>query len=182
MKLKNKIILAGLGLTALTGAVSCEDQLEVVNPNLQTTESFGKTASDLEEVVIACYNHIRMEGTYARVGYFFDVIGGDELNSYSDNDWWRGHDYLNVTPTADLTSWVLRDYSFAVNACNEVLYGLEQSGLDPESDKYKQIKGQALFIRGHCYYELGCYYGTCPMITDYSVYGDLDKMYVSNSS
>ena len=48
--------------------VSCEDKLDVSNPNQQTTSTFGNTAEDLEENVIAAYNHIRMEGTYARVG------------------------------------------------------------------------------------------------------------------
>lgn len=181
MKLIHKIIVAGLGLPFMFGATSCDD-LDVVNPNLPTTEEFGKSATDLDEVIIACYNHIRMEGTYARVGYLFDVLGGDELNSYSDNDWWRGHDYLNAPSTNEISGWVLRDYSYAINACNEALDAVEKIGLDPNSDKYKEIKGQALFIRGHCYYELACYYGSCPMITDYATYSDLDKMYVKNST
>ena len=66
MKLKN-IMLAGLGLTSLMGATSCEDQLDVVNPNQQTTATFGASGSELDEVVTACYNRIRIEGTFARM-------------------------------------------------------------------------------------------------------------------
>ena len=65
-----------LGVGTLT---SCEDKLEVTNPNQQTAATFGFTAEDLEENVIAAYNHIRMEGTYARVGYTIDVCRGDEV-------------------------------------------------------------------------------------------------------
>ena len=57
-------LLLGLGMF-----VSCGEKLELVNPNQQTTQTFGFNAEDLEESVIAAYNHIRMEGSYARVGY-----------------------------------------------------------------------------------------------------------------
>ena len=67
-------LLLGLGMMT-----SCEDKLDVSNPNQQTTSTFGNTAEDLEENVIAAYNHIRMEGTYARVGYTLDVCRGDEV-------------------------------------------------------------------------------------------------------
>ena len=76
MKLKNIYLIAlavvGCAVTA------CEDELDVVNTNQQTSGSFGYTASELEEAVIACYNHTRMEGSYARVGYNIDVCRGDE--------------------------------------------------------------------------------------------------------
>ena len=64
MKLYNYSFALLLGIGTLT---ACEDKLEVTNPNQQTTGTFGFTSSDLEECVIAAYNHIRMEGTYARV-------------------------------------------------------------------------------------------------------------------
>ena len=60
----------------LLGAASCEDALNVRNPNNQTTYDFGNTKADLEEAVIACYNRIRLEGTFARVGYTMDAVRG----------------------------------------------------------------------------------------------------------
>ena len=75
MKLYKISLALFLGLGAMT---SCSDKLELTNPNEQTSGTFGFTANDLEESVIACYNHIRMEGTYARVGYNIDVMRGDE--------------------------------------------------------------------------------------------------------
>ena len=51
------VLLLGLGMMT-----SCDDKLDVSNPNQQTTSTFGNTADDLEENVIAAYNHIRMEG------------------------------------------------------------------------------------------------------------------------
>lgn len=59
MKLNKYSLVLVLGLSTLA---SCSDKLELVNPNQQTSSTFGFNADDLEESVIAAYNHIRMEG------------------------------------------------------------------------------------------------------------------------
>ena len=74
MKLYNISLAMLLGISTLT---SCSDKLNVENPNEQTTANFG--VDELEENVVAAYNHIRMEGSYARVGYTIDVTRGDEV-------------------------------------------------------------------------------------------------------
>ncbi len=151
----------------LAGSTACDDQLDVVNPNQQTTLTFGTTSSELDEVILACYNRIRIEGTLARVGYLYDVVAGDEVNSYSDNDWWRPYDYCSTTSPSDGPDWPFRDWYYTINTCNQALYYLGNSGLDTESDTYKKVKGQALFIRGLAYYELATYYQDVPLITSY---------------
>ena len=78
MKLYKLSLALFLGLGAMA-TTSCEDKLDVTNPNQQTTGTFGFNADDLEECVIAAYNHIRMEGSSARVGYTLDVTRGDEV-------------------------------------------------------------------------------------------------------
>ena len=180
MKLKN-IMLAGLGLTSLMGATSCEDQLDVVNPNQQTTATFGASGSELDEVVTACYNRIRIEGTFARVGYLYEVVAGDEVNSYSDNDWWRPYDYCNSTSPADGPNWCFRDWYYTINTCNQALFYLENSGMDASTEAYKRAKGQALFVRGLAYYELSAYYQDIPLITTYSV-KSIDDLYVNTNT
>src|SRR5574344_518700 len=104
-----KIILAlSLGISTLT---SCNDKLDLLNPNQQTTGTFGYTADDLEESVIAAYNHIRMEGSYARVGYTIDVCRGDEAWN-SSQVWYLPFDDLNEPVTDEISSWSwhCRDY------------------------------------------------------------------------
>ena len=71
---KISYILASLAV--LAAFASCDKQLAVKNVNNQTTYDFGNTESDLQEAVIACYNRIRLEGTFARVGYMHDVVRG----------------------------------------------------------------------------------------------------------
>ena len=176
MKL-NKIFLAlVLGLGTLT---SCNDKLDVENPNQQTSATFGFNADDLNESVIAAYNHLRMEGTNARVGYTIDVTRGDEVWN-SSQVWYMPFDDYDNPATGDIDWWIWRDYYYAINVCN---FGLSRCGNDDAqlSEAMKRIKGQLLFIRGLSYYTLAGYFQNPPLLTDYSQYSSLDGLYASNA-
>ncbi|MCR4915273.1 MAG: RagB/SusD family nutrient uptake outer membrane protein [Prevotella sp.] len=166
-----------LGLGTLT---SCEDKLELTNPNQQTTATYGNTAEDLEECVIAAYNHMRMEGSYARVGYTIDVTRGDEVWN-SSQVWYMPFDDLNVPTTDEITMWSWREWFYTINVCNFILSrtGEDNGALN---EQMRRIKGQALFIRGLAYYNLAGYYQNPPLITDYSTYSSLDGLYATNST
>ena len=176
MKKINLIIAAVLA----TGMVSCADKLDVTNPNNQTTYDFGNTESDLQEALIACYNRIRLEGTFARVGYTMDAVRGDEVWN-SSQQWYISYDNLNSNGQTDIgDQWIWRDNYHVVNRCNFVLSKVGSASM---SDKARnEIKGQALFLRALAYYELATYYQNVPLYTDYSDYSSLEGMYASNSS
>ena len=176
MKLYKISLALVLGLGALT---SCDSKLDVVNPNQPTAEIFGHNVSDLEEAVIACYNHIRMEGTYGRVGYTLDVCRGDEVWN-SSQVWYMPFDDMNAPFTDEISMWPWRDWFYTIRACNFVTN--EIGKMNTESDAIKRLKGQALFLRGLSYYMLAGYYQNPMIITDYSVYESLDNMYVPNST
>ena len=114
MKLNKYALVLFLGLGTLT---SCNDNLELLNPNQQTSNTFGFNADDLEESVIAAYNHIRMEGSYARVGYTIDVCRGDEAWN-SSQVWYLPFDDLNAEVTSDITWWPWREWYYTVYVCN----------------------------------------------------------------
>jgi hypothetical protein len=150
----------------------------VSNPNQQTTATFGNTAEDLEENVIAAYNHIRMEGTYARVGYTLDVCRGDEVWN-SSQVWYMPFDDLNAPFTDEIGQWSWRDWYYTINVCNYTLSRIaEDNSILTES--LKHIKGQMLFLRGLAYYNLAGYYQNPLLITDYATYSSLDGLYGSN--
>ena len=56
MKLNKYALALILGLGTLA---SCNDNLELLNPNQQTSNTFGFNADDLEESVIAAYPYGR---------------------------------------------------------------------------------------------------------------------------
>jgi SusD family. len=159
---------------------SCDSKLDVENPNEQTSATFGFNADDLEESVVAAYNHIRMEGSYARVGYTIDVTRGDEVWN-SSQVWYMPFDDYNLPVTGDIGWWVWREWYYTINVCN---FGLSRTGDDNSalSDRLKDIKGQLLFLRGLAYYNLAGYFQNPPLITDYSTYSTLDGLYATNNS
>ena len=176
MKLHNISLAALFGLVTLT---SCESKLDVNNPNQQTTDIFGSQPEELEESIIACYNHIRMEGTYARVGYTLDLVRGDEVWN-SSQVWYMPFDDLDVAFTDEIGQWPWRDWYYTIKVCNFVTSKFEDVDTETLNNKMKRILGQALFLRGLSYYNLAAYYQNPPIITDYSLYSSLTTLNVSN--
>ncbi|MBM6992337.1 MAG: RagB/SusD family nutrient uptake outer membrane protein [Prevotella sp.] len=177
MKLYNLSIALLLGLGTMT---SCGDKLDVTNPNQQTTGTFGYTSDDLEECVIAAYNHIRMEGSYARVGYTIDVCRGDEAWN-SSQVWYMPFDDLDADVTNEIAYWSWREWYYTINVCNFILS--RTTGDDASlSTTMQRIKGQALFLRGLSYYNLAGYYQNPPLITNYEDYSSLDGLYGTNNT
>ena len=177
MKLYHISLALLLGLGTLT---SCNDKLDLDNPNQQTSATFGFNADDLEESVVAAYNHIRMEGSYARVGYTIDMCRGDEVWN-SSQVWYLPFDNLNLPVSGDIGWWVWREWYYTINVCN---FGLSRTGEDDSklSERMKDIKGQLLFLRALAYYNLAGYYQDVPLITDYNTYSSLDGLYATNNT
>ena len=176
MKLYQLSLALLMGIGTLT---SCSDKLELTNPNDPTTSTFGNSVDDLEDAVIACYHHCRMEGTYARVGYTLEACRGDEVWNVAQS--WNHivADNLNVPVNNADVAWIWRDWFYVINISNFVITkcGNDDSVL---SEKMKRIKGQALFTRGLAYYNLSNFYQNPPIILDYNQYSTLEGLYVSN--
>jgi starch-binding outer membrane protein, SusD/RagB family len=170
-----------LTILALVVSISaCDDQLVVTNPNYQSTFDFGDSEPELQEAVISCYNRIRLEGTFARVGYTLDAVRGDEVWNASQQ-WYLEYDNLNSPGTIGIgDEWPWRDNYHVVNRTNFVLSRVDVVPMS--TDSYNQIKGQALFLRALAYYNLATYYQTVPLITDYASYSDINTMYAPLNS
>lgn len=177
MKNINRILIM---LAFVGGMTACNDELDVQNPNNQTTYEFGNTESELQEAVIACYNRIRLEGTFARVGYTLDAVRGDEVWN-SSQQWYLEYDNLNSPGTIEIGDmWPWRDNYHVVNRTNFVLSKVDVVKMSETS--YNQIAGQALFLRSLAYYNLATYYQNVPLITDYTSYSNINTMYAANNT
>jgi len=141
---------------------------------------FGNTESDLQEAVIACYNPLRYDGTFSRVGYTLDAVRGDEVWN-SSQQWYLEYDNLNSPGTIGIgDEWPWRSFYIVINHANFILGKVD--GVKMSEDSHNQIAGQALFLRALAYYELATYYQTVPLITDYASYSDINTMYASNAT
>ena len=167
-------------LVLIGGLTACNKDLDVVNPNNQTTYEFGNSEADLQEAIIACYNPLRYDGTFSRVGYTLDAVRGDEVWN-SSQQWYLEYDNLNSPGTIGIgDEWPWRSFYIVVNHANFVLSKVDDVVMS--QDSYNEIKGQALFLRALSYYELATYYQTVPLITDYASYADINTMYASNNT
>src|SRR6187455_834059 len=72
----NKLLISGL--LVLTGLFSCEDKLEVTDENNPTTESYFKTAVELQNGVNAIYSTLRSANLVGREWFFtHDMRSGE---------------------------------------------------------------------------------------------------------
>jgi hypothetical protein len=172
MKKFNILLAAAVAAGSLSGC--SEDLLDVKNNNNQTTEAFSQSTDGLSEAVIAAYNHIRMEGTYGRVGYTFDVCRGDEAWN-SSQQWYLPFDELNTAITNEMNNWVFRDWFYTINASTYVITKIPNKGV---STAFDRLRGQALFIHALAYYNIMGYYKDAPIVTDYDKdYNTIDGLY-----
>ena len=178
MKLYKISLALLMGIGTLT---SCSDKLDVSNPNQPIAENFGQTAKDLEEAVIACYHHTRMEGTFARVGFAHDIVRGDEVWNASQV-WYLPIDNFNEAVTDEIGAlWIWRDWYYVINISNFVITRCEEYAAEHElNDQWKRIKGQALFTRALGYYNLAGYYQNPTLILDYNQYQTLEGLQSAN--
>ncbi len=173
-----KITIVLASLAVLFSLASCDKDLAVKNVNNQTTYDFGNTEADLQEALVACYNRIRLEGSFARVGYMHDVVRGDETWN-PQNAWYLAADHLNSDGNYDVTDqWIWRDCFHIVNRCNFVITKINKLNLT--GTNIDRIHGEALFLRALAYYTLATYYQSVPLFTDYDQYGSLETIYATN--
>lgn len=144
---------------------SCDDKLDVTNPNYPTTYDFGYSESDLDEAVIAAYNRLNLDGSYARVGYTLNSTRGEEVWN-TTQVWYLPYDNFNVGATDEIGMWVYREFYQLISICNFIIDRAPEASLS--DDAYNEIVGQALFLRGLGYYELAIYFQTVPLVLTYS--------------
>ena len=145
MKLYKYSLILILGFSTL---VSCSDKMDLLNPNQQTSSTFGFNADDLGESVIAAYNHIRMEGSYARVGYTIDCAVAMKPGTLH-----KCGTCLSMTLTQklppDITWWPWREWYYTINVCN---FAISRCGEDNSqlSNKMENVSKDKCFSCAAC--------------------------------
>src|SRR6185436_8281975 len=72
----NKLVI--MALLAITGIIACDKKLNVLDKNNPTTESYFKTAAELQNGVNAIYSSLRSAQLVGREWFFtHDMRGGE---------------------------------------------------------------------------------------------------------
>lgn len=155
-------LLAGAMLAAPLAA--CND-LDVTDPNRQSSESFWRTADDANRGLTATYNALLLLGTFARWQAFANDIRSD-IGTARTSPW---------GDLANFNAFQLNDYNFEVNRhlwvhnyeliarANLVIERVPGIDMDPATRD--RVVGEAKFLRGLAYFNLVTLFENIPLVT-----------------
>lgn len=159
----NKIFFIPLLVLLLLIGSACDNKLEVINPNNQTTADYWQTEDQISEAVVGIYNTFLTAEYYGRMMQSYTDSRSDD--SYADSGWLV---YPNVSMFVDLPSdfmlgLVWKNLYTTVFRSNQVLDRIDAVSFKDESYK-NRLKGQALFLRAFTYWHLVNLWHNVPLV------------------
>ena len=166
MKLNiNKKVVAVL--LVLSSIVACTNKLDVLDENNPTTESYFKTALELQNGVNAIYSTLRSANLVGREWFFtHDMRGGETASGGSQLEAPRAELLKQSSPAPSnsvMTSVWLASYQM-INRANLVLS--KAPGITDNITLRDRLVGEAKFLRGWAYFELVSQWGDVPVYTE----------------
>ncbi len=161
----NKLKYIILFLLAVNFLTSCDDKLEVTNPNTATTAEFWKTEDHVAEGVIATYNRLLTDGCFCRMVPSLTDVRGDDVWSQSPWTIYPLSGDFTVLSNYDVVEWPWREWYIMIARANLVLF--HGKDIEYSSPEYKnRLLGQAYFLRALTYYYLTEMYEKVPLILE----------------
>lgn len=156
---------------ALTFLSSCEDKLDVTNPNNQTSGDFWVSEESMGEGVIAIYNRLLTDGCYSRMTPSLNDVRGDDV--WSESPWtiYPLVGDFTVLNDYDVLEWMWREWFMMVYRSNIVLSHINDISFN-DADYKNRLLGQTLFLRAFAYYNLVESYENVPIIKTVPAGGD----------
>lgn len=143
-------------------AVSCKkSDLNTVNPNAQTTETFWKTSSDAVAGINAVYGSLIIDGSYMRFTPVIQNTRGDDATSNSPWDQVYNCGKFNLASSGFTSSIAWTAYYQGILRANEVIQYVPAITMD--ADLKNRVLGQAYFLRALYYFHLADFYKNVPM-------------------
>ncbi len=166
MKLNNittKTIRVYATILLVTVVLGCEDELDLENPNSQTTDQFWLDSGQAFEGINAVYNSLLIDGYYMRMTPALTDVRGDEM--YGDSPWLDLNQVGSfiIPATSGPVQWTWSAYYQAIFRANQVLENVPTIEMD-ENQK-NRILGQAYFLRALSYFNLKNNFQKVPLIT-----------------
>lgn len=161
MKTHNiKIVL----MTAMALLVqSCEEELEIVDPNRLAAESFFTNQEQAIAVLDAAYNPLIIDGLYNRMTPVIGDSRGDELKSRSPWPFLQRTSNFTVPATDDAVGWCYEGYYILVSRTNQALERIPEIP-DVDENLRTRLLGQAYFLRALAYFNLTNIFDNVPLV------------------
>jgi len=168
-------------LTSMLSA-GCKPDLDLTNPQEISTETYYRTADQLEASVIPAYQALfgRTQGGYGRSLYYELLAPGDDFNHTFK--WEPMYQDTYNTPASDaMASGSWRDFWNGVSAANLAIEKISNFQGEIDQQRKDRLLGEAHFLRGLHYMHLVCLFGETVPLIDRPVASDADY-YPANST
>src|SRR6187401_360538 len=167
MKQKNINKLVVAAVLAFTSIIACDKKLDVLDPNNPTTESYFKTALELQNGVNAIYSSLRSAQLVGREWFFtHDMRGGECASGGSQLEAPRAEllKQPSPAPSNSVMSDVWSGSYRMINRANLVLS--KAPGITDNTALRDRVVGEAQFLRAWAYFELVSQWGDVPLYTE----------------
>lgn len=152
---------------AAWGFSHCSRKLDQTDENRPTTESYFKTAAELQAGVNAVYSAMRAPGLVGREWFFLHDTRSDEMAAGGGQLEAPRRELLEQPTPATSNSVmtdVWRSLYIMINRANGVL--LKAPGVSDNVALRDRVVGEARFLRAWAYYELVSQWGQVPLYTE----------------
>ena len=166
MKQKNINKLVVAAVLAFTSIIACDKKLDVLDPNNPTTESYFKTAAELENGVNAIYSSLRSAQLVGREWFFtHDMRGGETWAGGAQLEAPRAELLKQPSPSAsnNVMTDVWRGAYRMINRANLIFE--KAPGVTDNNALRDRLVGEAKFLRAWAYFELVSQWGDVPVYT-----------------
>jgi starch-binding outer membrane protein, SusD/RagB family len=147
---------------------SCQDKLDLTNPNQLTSATFWRTPNDFSKAVTSCYTPLKNwnGGYYGTRGLMTRISRADDIEFRNDiNEIYTMHRFTN-DPNNAVAQNIFYQFYNAIYRANSILKEIEGKSFD--AGFIKGIRAEALFIRGMYYFMLAREFGNVPLRLDAS--------------
>ena len=166
MKRNINLLILGIILTTVL-VVACEKKLDIIDQNNPTTESYFKTAVELQNGVNAAYSTLRSANLVGREWFFtHDMRGAETGAGGAQLEAPRAELLKQPSPSpsnAVMTSVWNGTYQM-INRANLVI--AKAPDVNDDVAKRDATVGEAEFLRAWAYFELVTMWGDVPMYTE----------------
>ncbi len=158
------IIFATIGLIFFS-VHSCNDQLEISDPNRLSSGEFYKNESQAVAAVDAIYNALIIDGMYQRITPVYNDGRGDEISCRSPWSFLTGISAFTVPATEGALEIFWAGHYIMVSRANQALENIP-SVTEIDAPLKDRLLGQAHFLRGLAYFNLTLEQENVPLILE----------------
>lgn len=154
-------------LLVLSGMLACSEKLDVLDENNPTTESYFKTALELQNGVNAIYSTLRSANLIGREWFFtHDMRGGECASGGAQLEAPRAEllKQPSPAPSNSVMTSVWNGCYQMINRANLVL--TKAPGVTDNATLRDRLVGEAKFLRAWAYFELVSQWGDVPLYTE----------------